>query len=117
MGSEQANRSIISIEERLTSAEAYALRTRMTEIGGRSQHFSVSFDGAWLLHADFGTGRNLVRVVCSGGPPSSPITAQIIGRSPSAVARLIARIWPKNLTVEDFNEPRRRNDDTWFKPQ
>lgn len=115
MAKSKSTNRIIAVEERLTANEAHALKVRLAEIGARNQHFSVTFDGGWLVHADFGSGRNLVRVVLSGGAPRGPQTAQIIGHSEAAVARFIARLWPTTLTVEDFKEPRRRGiGDSWF---
>jgi len=114
MARSKSSGGVYSIEERLTTKEAYQLKVRLAELGAKNQIVSVTFDGGWLVHADYGTGRNLVRIVIAGGPPLGPITAQIIGYSDAAVARFVARLWPQDLTVEDLIKPRRHNDDSWF---
>jgi len=114
MARSKSNGGVYTIEERLTTKEAYQLKVRLAELGAKNKTVSVTFDVGWLVHADYGTGRNLVRILITGGPPRGPITAQIIGHSATAVARFVARLWPQDLTVEDLIKPRRHDNDSWF---
>lgn len=88
---------------RVVSADSAArLQARLVELKCRDQVILIDSDGGSIVKGAIGTGMSRVEIVINRWNPEAPLQIRISGASPSAVARVNARLWPTVLHLNDL---------------
>lgn len=93
---------VVTLTRFTSDDDADRLKARLIELGSRGDAVHIDGDGGTVFLGEVHVGSRRARVIVDHWIPSGPARINITAKSAKVVAKVVAKLWPDRLTVDNL---------------